>query len=52
VSESPIRRVEKPSMEPKKAYTPPTLVEYGNVAKLTMAKGSTSFESGPNMMAG
>ena len=27
-----------------KKYSPPTLTEYGSVAKLTMAKGSTAFE--------
>jgi hypothetical protein len=32
----------------KKAYARPTLTEYGSVAKLTMAKGSTSFEISPN----
>jgi hypothetical protein len=32
----------------KKAYTRPTLTEYGSVAKLTMAKGSTAFEISPN----
>ena len=30
----------------KKAYTPPTLTECGSVAKLTMAKGSTTSELG------
>ncbi len=28
-----------------KAYTAPTLTEYGSVAKLTMGKGSTVLES-------
>lgn len=30
----------------KKPYTPPTLTECGSVAKLTMAKGTTTTELG------
>jgi hypothetical protein len=33
----------------KKTYTKPTLTEYGSVAKLTMAKGSTTVE-GPGQL--
>ena len=37
----------------KKPYARPKLTEYGSVAKLTMAKGSTTAESGvPNKKAG
>ena len=32
----------------KKVYTSPTLTEYGNVAKLTMVKGTTLTEISPN----
>lgn len=30
----------------KKAYSTPTMIECGSVAKLTMGKGSTSVEQG------
>jgi hypothetical protein len=33
---------------PKKMYAAPTLTEYGSVAKLTMAKGTTLIEITPN----
>jgi hypothetical protein len=37
----------------KKVYARPTLTEYGSVAKLTMAKGTTSAEGGvPNKKSG
>ena len=32
----------------KKVYAPPTLTEYGSVAKLTMTKGTTQSEITPN----
>jgi hypothetical protein len=34
----------RPGGAAKKTYTKPTLTEYGSVAKLTMAKGSTLVE--------
>jgi len=34
----------------KKPYTRPGLTEYGSVAKLTMVKGTTSPEGGPNKL--
>ena len=42
--------VNKPAPAPapagKKPYSPPTLTECGSVAKLTMAKGTTTVELG------
>lgn len=35
----------------KKPYSTPTLTEFGNVAKLTMAKGTTQIEGAPNRKA-
>lgn len=32
----------------KKTYAPPTLTEYGSVAKLTMVKGTSDVEISPN----
>lgn len=34
----------------KKAYTPPTLSEYGSISKLTKSGGSTQSDHGGNMM--
>ena len=34
----------------KKAYTPPTLSEYGSVSKLTKSGGMTLSDHGGNMM--
>ena len=40
-----------PPDEAKKPYATPTLIEYGSVSKLTMAKGSTNSEFGvPNKL--
>ena len=36
----------------KKSYAPPKLTEYGSVAKLTMAKGSTLTEIVANKKQG
>ena len=35
-----------------KPYSKPTLTEYGNVSKLTMAKGSTNWEIVPKKAKG
>ena len=39
-------RQEQPAPPAKKPYTAPRLTECGSVAKLTMAKGTTSTELG------
>lgn len=38
----------RPEARDKKSYAPPTLTEYGSVAKLTMVKGTTNTEGTPN----
>ena len=38
----------KPEARERKPYTPPTVTEYGSVAKLTMTKGTTQVEISPN----
>lgn len=40
------RPVQASAPAAKKTYTPPTITECGSVAKLTMAKGTTSTELG------
>ena len=36
--------VDSSAQQAPKPYRPPTLVEYGSIAKLTRSGGSTSFE--------
>ncbi len=40
----------QPDAREKKPYTRPGLTEYGSVAKLTMAKGTTLTEGAPNKL--
>lgn len=36
---------------PRKAYTPPRLIQYGSILKLTQATGSGNGDAGMVMMA-
>ena len=48
MTDSDRRDEPRPEARDRKPYTRPTVTEYGSVAKLTMAKGTTTVEGTPN----